>query len=330
MPTSSERRGITVAMAVGDYDITRPIIDGTVVPAGVDPIVLTMPSPQRHWRTLRGHEFDVAELSLGSYVAHRAAGLDEFTAIPVFPHRRFRHGYVLVHSGADITRPKDFAGRSVGIRSWQVTAGIWLRGILADDGLALDQVRWVAQDAEDVPVRLPTGIRLDRVPDGLTVTALCDSGDLDGLIYPELPRALDSPDSGLRRLYPDPKAAEITYYRDTGIFPIMHVVVIRSALLARHPWLAGSVRTAFDEAKRLAYTRLTDPRTVSLAWLRALQDEQAAILGPDPWRYGMDDANRHNLATFVGYCAAQGLAPTDLSVDELFYPPALEDPPAFV
>jgi 4,5-dihydroxyphthalate decarboxylase len=321
---------VGVSIAVGDYDLTRAMLDGTVVPDGVDPVMLTMSSPERHWRTLRGHEFDVAELSLGSYIAHRGSGLAEFTAIPVFPHRRFRHGYILVPSTSGISDPKEFAGHSIGIRSWQVTAGIWLRGIMADAGLALDQVRWVAQDAEDVAVRLPAGVRLERVPDGRTVTQMCADGEIDGLIYPELPRSLGTGSSGIRRLYPDPRRAEEEYFRRTGIFPIMHVVVIRSALLDKHPWLARSIRAAFERSKALAYERLRDPRTVSLAWLRALQDEEADILGPDPWQYGMGDANRHNLATFLGYCAAQGIAGRDLDLDGLFFPASLEDPPSFV
>jgi 4,5-dihydroxyphthalate decarboxylase len=319
-----------VSIAVGDYDITRPIIDGVVVPDGLDPVVLTMSSPERHWRALRGHEFDIVELSLGSYVAHRASGLAEFTAIPVFPHRRFRHGYILIHAGSRIGKPTDFAGRSIGIRSWEVTAGIWLRGMMADDGLDLADVRWVAQDPEDVSIQLPDGIRVERVPAGSTVTGLCATGELDGLIYPELPRNLDAADSGVRRLFPDPKTAEIDYFRRTGIFPIMHVVVIRSELLRRHPWIARSIRVAFEQSKQLAYERLRDPRTVSLAWLRSLQDEQAAVLGPDPWRYGMNDANRQNLATFLGYCARQGVAQRKIALDDLFYPPSLEDPPSFV
>jgi 4,5-dihydroxyphthalate decarboxylase len=227
---------IEVSIAVGDYDLTRSLLDGVVVPDGLDPVVLTMSSPERHWRALRGHEFDIVELSMGSYVAHRASGLDEFTAIPVFPHRRFRHGYILLHEHSKISEPTDFAGHSIGIRSWEVTAGIWLRGIMADAGLSLTDVRWVAQDPEDVSISLPDGIRVERVPPGKTVTGLCAAGDLDGLIYPELPRNLDAADSGVRRLFPDPKAAEIDYFAATGIFPIMHVVVIRTEY-------AGRVRT---------------------------------------------------------------------------------------
>jgi len=325
-------RTIPLTMMVGDYDITRPLLDGTVTPQGLHLTVLTAPSPQRHWRMLKHREFDIAELSFGSYVARRGRGQHDLVALPVFPHRRFRHGYVFASGSADVTTPADLAGRSVGLRSWQTTAGVWLRGILAEHhGLPVESVRWVTQDGEDEPLTLPPGIGLERVPDGSTVTGMCAAGELAGLIYPEIPKAIAAADGTMRRLFAEPKQAEQAYYRHTGIFPIMHVVAVRAEVLEQHPWLARTLMDAFEQAKQHAYRRMQDPRTISLAWLRALQDEERALLGADPWEYGLSQRNRANVETFLGYARAQGVvADPGLSVDDLFAPSTLERPPAFV
>jgi len=325
-------RTIPLTMMVGDYDITRPLLDGVVQPQGTDLTVLTAPSPQRHWRMLKHGEFDIAELSFGSYVARRGRGEDDLVAVPVFPHRRFRHGYVFTSTQAGVEQPADLAGRSVGLRSWQTTAGIWLRGILAEHhGLPVEDVHWVTQDGEDEPLALGPDIRLDRVPTGATVTGMCSAGELAGLIYPEIPKAVTTSDGTMGRLFSRAKEAEQAYYGATGIFPIMHVVAMKAEVLERHPWLARTLMDAFEQSKQLAYRRMQDPRTVSLAWLRALQDEERALLGHDPWQYGLSAANRANVATFLGYAKAQGVvADQQLSVDDLFVPSTREQPPAFV
>ncbi|SOC49513.1 4,5-dihydroxyphthalate decarboxylase [Blastococcus aggregatus] len=322
---------VRMTIMVGDYDITRPILDGTVQPQGVDLTVLTAPSPPRHWRMLKHREFDAAELSMGSYVTRRGRGEDDLVAIPVFPHRRFRHGYVFASARSDIRRPSDLSGAAIGIRSWQTTAGVWLRGILGEHhGLALDQVRWVAQDSEDVPLDLPPGVHVDRVPAGRTITEMCVEGELAGLIYPEIPGPIRRNEGTIRRVFHNPKSAEQEYYRTTGIFPIMHTVAIRAELLAAHPWIARNLFDAFQEAKRLAYERMEDPRTVSLAWLRALIEEERALLGRDPWEYGLSDRNRRTLERFLGYAGEQGMVGRDVTVDGLFYPSTLETPPRSV
>ena len=322
---------VQLSMAVGDYDITRALLDGQVVPAGTELVTMSAPSPQRHWRMLVHREFDVAEMSLGSYVARRSLGQDDLVAIPAFPHRRFRHGYAFVSARSGITRPEELAGHTVGVRSWQTTAGVWLRGILDEHhGLPTESVDWLAQDSEDVPLSLPPDLRLRQASPGEVVTDLCADGRIAGLIYPELPEQVQAGDGSIRAVFDDAKSVEQEYFRSTGIFPIMHVVVIRAELLDAHPWLARNVYDAFVESKRLAMKRLTNPRTVSLAWLLALQQEERALLGPDPWRYGFDEVNRHTLETFLGYALRQGVAARKVTAEELFFPATLEQPPAYV
>lgn len=322
---------LRLSVALGDYDITRPIIAGEVRPAGVDAIPLVYPSPQRHWRMLRHREFDVCELSLGSYAALVSRGDDSLVGLPVFPHRRFRHSYVFVTGARRIGSPADLGGGRVGVRSWQTTAGLYLRGILSEHhGLPVESVRWVAQDAEDVDLDLPPNVRLERVPDGRTVTDMCATGELDGLLYPEIPDQVRAGTGEIRRLFADPRAAEEAYFRQTGVFPIMHLVVVRREIVDRHPWVAGTLVAAFTEAKRAALRRLGDPRTVSLAWLRWLIEREREVLGSDAWDYGLTERNRHVLETFLGYAAAQGVSARPLAVEELFGASVVEDPPGYV
>ncbi len=322
---------LRITVATGDYDITRPLVDGAVKASGIDVIGLTMASPQRHWRMLMNREFDVAELSLGSYSARVSRGEDDLVAIPAFPHRRFRHGYAFTSTASGIDRPDQLVGKRVAVRNWQTTAGVWLRGILDEyHGLPVESVQWMAQDDEDVPMSLPPDISLERVAAGAAVTDLCAEGTVDGLVYPELPRQVIDDDGTIRRLFDDPKAAEQEYYRQTSIFPIMHVVAIKAELVAQYPWLPRTLLDAFTESKRLGMARLNDPRSVSLAWLRALQEEERALLGPDPWRYGLDDVNQNTLETFLRYAERQGVTARKVGVEELFHPSTLADVPHYV
>jgi len=204
---------------------------------------------------------------------------------------------------------------------------VWLRGILAEHhGLPTESVDWVAQDAEDVELTLPPGVRLRPVAEGKTVTAMCAAGEIAGLVYPELPEQMLAGDDTIRRVFANHREVEQAYYSSTGIFPIMHVVVIRAELLEAFPWLARNLLDAFVESKRLGMRRLSNPRTVSLAWVQSLQEEERALLGPDPWRYGFDAVNRKTLETFIGYALRQGVAAAPLAPEELFHPATLEEP----
>jgi 4,5-dihydroxyphthalate decarboxylase len=320
---------LQLTLACGDYDLTRGLLDGTTPPQGIDLIPLTMPSPERHWRMTRSQEFDVCEFSMASYLASREAGLP-FTAIPVFPHRRFRHSYVFVNARAGLERPSDLAGKRVGLRTWQTTAGVWQRGILASEyGLALDRVTWLTQHEEDIPLELTGGIRIERLPEDANLDAMLAEGALDGALYPDLLPSIIRGDPRVRRLFPDAKSEEQAYFRKTGIFPIMHTVVIRDEVLRAHPWVAVNLLHAFDRAKEHAYAQLQNPRTVALAWVRELLEEQLAVLGTDPWVYGFAP-NRHNLEAFCEYGYAQGLTRRRLPPADLFVPGTLDEIPKYV
>jgi 4,5-dihydroxyphthalate decarboxylase len=321
---------LRLSLACGDYDLNQALVDGSEPIAGVDElVVLTMSSPERHWRLMRHHEFDICEFSMASYLAMRDQRSDPYIAVPVFPHRRFRHSYLFVNRDAGVTSPRDLEGRAVGLRTWQTTAGLWTRGILEDFyGVNLRAIEWVCQDEEDLPLDLHD-FRLRRVPEGQDVDRMLVDGELAGLMYPEIPPSFRDGDPRIKRLFSDAKAEEQRYFRETGIFPIMHTVVIRESLLEWNPWLAMNVVQAFRKAKARAWKKMEDPRRVSLAWFREGLEEQRTVLGADPWPYDLPN-NWKAVDAMCEYAARGGLTRRRLSVDELFFPPSVDEPPRYV
>jgi len=320
---------LRLTLACGDSDLLRPLIDGAVRPKGVDLTVVTLSSPERHWRMLRHEEFDVCELSMASYLADRARAA-RFVAIPVFPHRRFRHGYVFVRAEGRVRAPADLQGARVGLRTFQTTAGVWVRGILQHDyGVDLATITWVAQDEEDLPLEAGRRFRLQRVPAGATVDRLLVAGELDAVIYPEVLPSFRAGHPAVRRLFDDYKAAELAYFARTGIFPIMHTVAVRARVVDQFPWVAVNLMQAFEASKAEGYRRLRDPRRISLAWALAALEEQERVMGPDPWAYGVEP-NRAALRAIAQYAGEQGLTPRPLEPEELFVPSTLDALPRYL
>ena len=166
---------LRLTLACGDYDINLGLVTGRVGVAGVELVALTMASPERHWRLMRHQEFDICELSLASYVMVRDRRELPYVAVPVFPHRRFRHSYLFVNPASGITEPKQLEGRRVGLRTWQTTAGLWMRGILEDAyGVDIRAVEWITQDEEDIALDPPAGFKLRRVQAGEKVDSLLE------------------------------------------------------------------------------------------------------------------------------------------------------------
>ena len=323
-------KSIQLTLACGSYDINQGLIDGSVKPQGIDLTVLTYPSPQRHWRMLVHQEFDICELSMASYLLVHSRGSHPFIAIPAFPHRRFRHSYIFINSESGIRTAKDLEGRKVGLRTWQTTAGLWMRGILQDEyGVDLKKVQWFTQDQEDIPFTPPPGISIQLVPEGKTVTGMLETGELDALIYPELPEAIKRGDPRVKRLFDDYKQEEIRYFKKTGFFPIMHTVVIKNSVLEKYPWAAVNMLEAFRKSKDLAFKKMEDPRKISLAWVRELIEEQKQVLGNDPWCYNLPD-NRDALNTMIRWSYEQGMSSRMFPAEELFFPPSLDELPQYV
>ena len=310
---------LSLTFACGDYEIVRPLIDGKVEVDGVDLTILTdMDSATRHWRFLRNGEFDVAEVSSSSYLAARDNDWP-FRAIPVFLHRRFRHGFMFINTTKGISKPSDLIGRRVGVKTFMTSAVLWMRGILQHEyGVPLNSIEWVAEIEDDVNVALPPDIKYSCLPDDKSVETMLAEGELDAVFHSDFVKPFLAHDPRVARLFPDSKAEEMAYYQRTGIFPIMHVVGIRQSLAEQHPWLAINLFRAFNEAKAIAMERMRNPRIVPLAWYRAAWEEQEQILGPDPWEYGLTDKNRKILETLVSYSYEQGLIRTRPTLEQLF------------
>jgi 4,5-dihydroxyphthalate decarboxylase len=324
---------VQLTLACWDYDRTAALASGEVRPEGVDLTYLSLPVEETFFRMLRHREFDAAEMSLSSYVIslHDAGG-GPFVAIPAFPSRAFRHNGIYVNASSGIASPGDLRGRTVGLAEYQLTANVWIRGILAEHyGVPVESVRYrtggqhqpgrVAKIAHD----LPSGIDIEPIPPDRTLAEMLVTGEIDTLYTPRTPLPFAQGHPQVRRLFPDVRAEEERYYRQTGIFPVMHVVVLRRDVYEARPWLAQSLFKAFEEARRRAAARLAETAASRdlLPWLYAEADRTRSLMGQSWWSYGLA-GNEHGLATFLRYSHEQGLSPRLITPAELFAPQTLE------
>jgi 4,5-dihydroxyphthalate decarboxylase len=310
---------IPLTLACGDYEIIRALKEGEVEPDGIDLTVLTeMDSTTRHWRFIRNGDFDMAETSASSYVVAKDQG-QAVTALPVFLHRRFRHGFVFINTTKGIKKPSDLIGRKVGIKSFLVTAGHWMRGILEHEyGVPHKSVEYFAELDEDIEFTPPADLKITRLPHAKSVETMLAEGELDAVIHSSIIKPFTAKDPRVGRLFPDFKNEEIAYYKKTGIFPIMHVLGLKQEIVDKHPWVPINMFQAFQRAKAIAMARMANPRIVPLAWYREAWEEQEQIMGPDPWEYGLGEKNRHTIETLAGYSHEQGLTRRRLTADDLF------------
>jgi 4,5-dihydroxyphthalate decarboxylase len=231
---------------------------------------------------------------------------------------------VNVNSG--IKSPKDMIGQRVGGTNFQPAGNIWLRGIFEQHyGVPHRSITWVVDRSEDVPFTPPPGLKIEMIPAGKSMDTMLAEGEIPAMINPYIPQPMVDGDKRVARLFPDYKTVEREYFQQTGIFPIMHVTVMKQEIVDKYPWAAVSLVKAFEKAKNLAYKRLANPRITPLAWVRTEYEEERKILGSDPWVYGLGEANRKNLETVIGYCYQQGLTNKARSIDELFIDTDPED-----
>jgi 4,5-dihydroxyphthalate decarboxylase len=210
-------------------------------------------------------------------------------------------------------------GRQVGGTNFQPASNIWMRGILEEEyGLPHRQVTWVVERSEDVAFTPPKDLRIEVIAPGKRLDVMLAEGEIPAMLSPELPRLFLAGDKRIVRLFPNYKDIELTYFRRTGIFPIMHVTTIKQEIVDRHPWVPTNLVKAFEQAKNIAYRRIANPRMVPIAWVRTALEEQEEVLGPDPWAYGLTPANRKNLETVQRYTYQQGMISRMLPLDTLF------------
>jgi ABC-type nitrate/sulfonate/bicarbonate transport system substrate-binding protein len=317
---------LRLTLACGDYDRTRALRDGEVQPEGIDLTYLALPVEETFFRMLRYREFEVAEMSLSSYTASLFGADPSMIAIPVFTSRAFRHSGVFINRASGIREPEDLKGKIVGNPEFELTACVWMRGILADHhGVPADSVRYVTGGLEQVQRReklhleLPERFDVAPIGGGTTLSEALVKGDIDALYTPRAPSAFDNAAPEVARLWPDSQAAEEAYFAATQIFPIMHTVVLRRDVYERAPWVARSLLKAFIVARDRAYEQLRETSALSymVPWLPQQNARAIELMGEDFWSYGLD-ANRKVLETFLGYHHEQGLSPRRLQPEELF------------
>lgn len=323
---------LRLSLACWNYDRTRALADGTVQPDGIELNYLNLPVEETFFRMIRHREFDAAEMSLSSYTVSMFREPRPFIAIPVFPSRFFRHSCVFVNAHAGIREPKDLAGKRVGTPEFQMTAPVWIRGILSDYyGVPVDSVTYFT-GGEEEPGRsekqkldLPPNIRVQPIGETQTLAQMLAEGEIDALHTARMPSTFVNRPNDVRRLFVDFKHVEQQYFRDTGIFPIMHTVVIRRDVYEQNRWVAQALYKAFVAAQQRTYEDLyvTAALKAMLPWLTAHVEETRALMGEDFWPYGFEP-NRTTLSTFLRYHHECGLSKRRVEPEELFATEAME------
>ena len=323
---------LRLSVAVGNYDRTRPLIDGDVQIDGVDPVYMTLSPEEIFFRAFRHAEFDICELSLSSFTVKTDNGTSDYVGIPAFVSRAFRHTSIYIRTDVGIEKPEDLAGRRIGLPEYQLTANVWARALLQDEyGVKPSDVTWVRGGIEQpgrpekIKLDLPPEIKLETAAEGATLTQMLIDGDIDAVISPRPPSCFLRGEPNIGWLFPDPVDAAGAYYSRTKIFPIMHVLGLKRTVAEAHPYLPAALLKAFTSAKDMAIERLSDSSAskVSLPFVEDRLMHAQQTMGQDYWSYGVG-TNKHVIDSFLAAHHAQGLSKRLLTAEDLFYPTTLE------
>jgi 4,5-dihydroxyphthalate decarboxylase len=320
---------LPLTVACGPYDRTEALRNGAVQAEGIDLRYVAIQSPPEIFaRMIHKRSFDASEMSLSHYLIQRANGDFPFVALPIFPSRVFRHGYIFVNTEAGIRSPKDLEGKRVGVPEYRQTAAVWIRGILQHEyGVAPDRIRWLEGGVNtprqpDVVMDLrPQGqVSIGLIPEGKTLNEMLAAGEIDAMIGARQPFSLGKSPQ-VARLFPNYREVERDYYRKTGVFPIMHTLVVQETVLQQHPWIAESLFKAFEEAKAwcLQQMRFSGSMRYTLPWLYADVQEIDELFHGDPWPYGLE-ANRVPLETLVQFLVDQHFLRSGVRIEDMFVP----------
>lgn len=325
---------LKLTMGFTDYDHIRDLFSGRVKPEGIDLTCLRMEVEESFLRFLKFQEWDISEMSLGMATAAVVKGDAPFAILPVFPSRVFRLSGVYIHANGRIRKPEDLRGARVAVPQWAQTATIFMRGWITDAlGIPLNEINWVQQGA-NVPgridtssVRAPAGVSLTDLGAGANIGDMLANGEIDALLAASPPRLFEQGDPRIARLFPDHIGVEQDYFAKTGIYPIMHTVVIKRESYERNPWIARNMFNAFEEAKHRSIERIHDlgVSQVILPWLPALFEKYKRMLFPhgDYWPYGIEK-NRTTLEAFVKFSYDQGIIASKIPLEKLFCKEAQE------
>ena len=322
---------IKLSFACALYDRMQPLYTGEVKPEGIDLEFLRIEAPRIIFDNMAGSQaYDLSEMSSSEFIARRCAGDDTFVALPVFPSRAFRHSFIAIHKDSGIRRPKDLAGKRIGVPLYTMTAAIWIRGFLeSDHGVDLSAVHWMqgsinAATGHGTPTVMPMhrapNIPIEDNHSGKSLSELLDAGEIDAIMGTTLLDCMKH-NPKVVRLFPDFRAEEKAYYQRTQIFPIMHLVAIKRSTFERHPHIAKPLFEAFDRAKDIALLRMKNLAALRymLPWLTDDLDEIEQVFGADPWPYGVAP-NLPTLQALMAHMVEQGVVAKAMSMQELFLP----------
>ena len=317
---------LNLTVALNDYDHTRDLTSGAVRPAGITLTPLTFRPHEIFYRFMTYGEWEVSEMSMGGFCSTVAAGNAPGIGIPVFPARVFRQASIYVRADGKVKKPEDLAGKKVGVAEWGMTAVVYIRGwVMHQLGIRLQDIEWVqggvneAGRTEKISPNLPSGTRLTQVRDR-SLSDMLLAGDIDAIFCAAPPEPFLRNDGRVVRLFPDPRPVEEAYFRDTGIYPIMHLVVIRKDVYERNRWVARSLFEAFVDAKNRSVARVRDANSpVPVPWCSEEVRRLGAMMWPDGdyWPYGVEP-NRTTLEAFLLYCFEQGVTRRHLALEDLF------------
>jgi 4,5-dihydroxyphthalate decarboxylase len=323
---------LRLTLACWDYDRTRAIMENRVQFDGIDLTYLNLVVEETFFRQMRHREFEVSEISFSSYLVSMFQEPPPFIGIPIFPSRSFRHSGIYINAGAGIREPKDLIGKRIGCAEYQLTANVWIRGILNDEyGVAPSSFTTFIGGLEEVgrvekaALSLPAHIKIAHIGPGQTLAAMLEAGEIDALFSPRAPSCFIRGSRSVRRLFENTQAAEREYFERTRIFPIMHLVAIRRDVYEQSRWVARALYKGFAEAQRMAYEDLhqTAALKVMLPWLIQHLADTEHLMGKDFWPYGYGP-NLETISRLLRYHYEQGLSRRQLTPEEIFAPETLE------
>jgi len=323
---------LNLSLGCCQYDRTRALFDGRVQVEGCELMALALDPEETFHRAFKTQEFDICEISLSSHTLNIARGSAKYVAVPAFLSRAFRHSGIYIRTDRGIERPADLRGKKIGIPEYQITANVWIRGLLMHEyGVQPHELLWRRGGLEEPgrqersPIRLPINIDVQQLPSDLSLSQALATGEIDAVFSAKAPSCFLQGVHKVKRLFADFRPVESAYFEKTKLFPTMHVVGIRASLAQQYPWLCTSVFKAFLQAKEIAIKELSQIGhfSVTLPWGVAEMQASQALMGEDFWSYGYE-ANRHVLDTFMAYHHEQGLSERLVNSAELFAPSALE------
>lgn len=323
---------LELSLSVCAYDRTAAIFDGRAPIEGCDVIAVANSPEESFHRAFKFQEFDVTEISMSSYLLSLARNDSHYVAIPAFVSRLFRHSSIYIRTDRGIKTPADLKGKTLGLPEYQMTANVWVRGMLQEEyGVHPRDIKWRRGGLEEpgreerARIELSPEIDLQAVPHDRTIADMLAKGEIDGLLSARAPSCYLRGAPNVGRLFPNYPEVEAAYFQKTKLFPIMHGVGIRRSLVEKYPWLAVNVYKAFVKAKALCMEELAEIGHLhaTLPWPVYAYDHARKVMGEDYWSYGAHE-NKHALETLARYSHEQGLSVRQVPFEEMFANPTYE------